>query len=268
MDWPIGISDWIYGALNGLSGRSWLLDTLVALPMQNPLVKAAPVAACFAFAWYAAGDAEAVRRRRARLIVALVALLFTVLATKTLSGSIFVPRPFIQAEATYELRGDELVEAPRRAHRVPAAGEYRERYEAMARGDVVQNDLGSFPSDHAGFYLVLALGIFLACRAAGAVALAWTLIVVLATRIVTGMHSPLDIAAGGAIGIAILLVLHFAFRRWGGRLTGAVTRWAERWPGLAAALLFVVLFEAANTLENARHAAGTARDALERIAGA
>lgn len=267
MDFLIGLSDWIYAGLNGLSGRSWLFDTLIALPMENVLVKAGPVGACFAFAWYAAGDEAAVRRRRATLLVTLVALLFTVAATKTLSGSIFVPRPFIQSQATYQLEGERLVEAPRRAHRVPLEGEYRDRHQAMARGDVVQNDLGSFPSDHAGFYIVLALGIALACRAAGLVALAWTFGVILLSRIVTGMHSPLDIAAGGLIGASILLLFHFVFRRWGGRLLDPATGWTLRWPGLTSALLFLILFEAASTLENARHAAATAKDAAERLAG-
>ena len=267
MDLLIGISDWIYGALNGLSGRYWLFDTLVALPMDNVLVKAGPVGACFAFAWYSAGDDAAVRRRRGILLVTLVAVLFTVAATKSLSGRIFVPRPFIQSQATYQLEGERLVEAPRRVHRVPTEGEYRDRHSAMTRGDVVQNDLGSFPSDHAGFYIAFALGILLACRRAGLVALGWTLFVILLSRIVTGMHSPLDIAAGGLIGAAILLAFQLLFRRWGARILHPVAGWTLRWPGLASALLFLMLFEAVATLENARNAGGTARDIVERLAG-
>ena len=267
MDLLVRISDWLYAALNGLSGRSWLFDTLVALPMDNVLVKAGPVGACFAFAWYSAGDAASVRRRRGVLLVTLLSVLFTVAATKTLSGSIFVPRPFIQSQDTFQLEGERLVEAPRRAHRVPIEGEYRERHRAMARGDVVQNDLGSFPSDHAGFYIALALGILLACRRAGLVALGWTLLVILLSRIVTGMHSPLDIAAGGLIGAAILLAFQLGFRSWGARILQPVTGWTLRWPGLASALLFLVLFEAVSTLENARNAGGTAKDIVGRLAG-
>ena len=267
MDLLIGISDWVYAALNGLSGRSWLLDTLVALPMDNVLVKAGPVGACFAFAWYSASDEATVRRRRSILLVTLIAVLFTVAATKTLSGRIFVPRPFIQSQVTYQLEGERLVEAPRRVHRVPIEGEYRDRHRAMTRGDVVQNDLGSFPSDHAGFYLALALGILLACRHAGLVALGWTLFVILLSRIATGMHSPLDIAAGGAIGAALLLLFQFGFRRWGRPVLDPVSGWTLRYPGLASALLFLVLIEAVSTLENARHAGGTARDVVERLVG-
>ena len=233
LDLLTGISDWLYALLNGLSGRSWLFDTLVAVPMENPLVKAGPVAACFAFAWYAAGDQAAVRRRRGILLVTLLSLLFVAAATRALSNSIFIPRPFVQSQTLYELEDGQLVEAPRRAHRVPLEGEYRDRHEALARGDVVQNDLGSFPSDHAGFYLALALGILLACRAAGWIALAWTVFVILLSRVVTGMHSPIDIAAGGAIGAAILLAFHFVFHRWGGWILGALTGWTLRHPGLA-----------------------------------
>ena len=268
MDFLTSISDGLYAAINGLTGRSWLFDTLVALPMENPLVKAGPVAACFAFAWFAAGDEAKVRQRRNVLLVTLLSLLAIVAVTRSLSNSIFIPRPFIQSQTLFELEDGALVEAPRRAHRVPLEGEYRDRHAALARGDVVPNDLGSFPSDHAGFYFALALGIFLASRAAGAVAIAWTLFVILFSRIATGMHSPLDIAAGAAIGAGILLPLQFAFRRWGERLVAPFSGWSLRYPGLAGALLFLILFEAASTLENARHAAGTLKDAAVRIAGA
>ena len=130
------------------------------------------------------------------------------------------------------------------------------------------NDLGSFPSDHAGFYFALALGIFLAHRRAGALALAWTLLVILLSRIATGMHSPLDIAAGAGIGAAVLLSLQVLLGRWGRKLLNAVSGWTQRYPGLAGALLFLILFEAASTLENARHAAGVAKDMIVRVAAA
>lgn len=267
MQFLIATSDSLYAAINGLSGRSWLFDTLVALPMENPLVKAGPVAACFAFAWYAAGNEETQRQRRRILLITLVSLLAIVSVTRSLSNSIFIPRPFIQSQTLFELDGGELIEAPRRAHRVPLEGEYRDRHSDIERGDVVPNDLGSFPSDHAGFYFALALGIFLAHRSAGALALGWTLFVILFSRIATGMHSPLDIAAGAGIGAAILLSLQWLLGRWGRRLLNPLTDWSQLYPGLAGALLFLVLFEAASTLENARHAAGIAKDSLVRIAG-
>ncbi len=265
MEFLIAISDRLYEAINGLSGRHWLFDTLLALPMQNPLIKAGPVAACFAFAWYAQGDEAAIKRRRQILMVTLLSLLVIVAATRSLSNSIFIPRPFIQSQSLYELEDGALAEAPRRVHRVPLEGEYRGRYQAMTRGDIVANDLGSFPSDHAGFYFAMALGIFLASRKAGAIALGWTLLVILFSRIATGMHSPLDIAAGAAIGAGVLLLLHFVFRRWGERLLAPLSGWTLRYPGLASALLFLILFEATSTLENARHAAGTMKDAVVRI---
>jgi membrane-associated phospholipid phosphatase len=198
----------------------------------------------------------------------LLSLVAIVGVTRSLSNSIFIPRPFIQSQTLFELEGGDLVEAPRRAHRVPLEGEYRDRYSDVERGDVVPNDLGSFPSDHAGFYFALALGIFLAHRRAGAIALAWTLVVILFSRIVTGMHSPLDIAVGAGIGAAILLPLQWLFGRWGKKLLNPVWGWTQRYPGLAGALLFLALFEAASTLENARHAAGIAKDSIMRVAGA
>ena len=268
MNLLIAISDALYALINGLSGRSWLFDTLVALPMENPLVKAGPVAACFAFAWYKAGDEAAIRRRRSVLLITLLSLVAIVAVTRSLSNSIFIPRPFIQSQTLYELDQKALVEAPKRAHRVPLEGEYRDRYSAVTRGDIVPNDLGSFPSDHAGFYFALALGILLAHRGAGLLAIGWTLFVILFSRVATGMHSPLDIAAGAAIGAGLLLPLQFVFRRWGGVVLRPLSGWTLRYPGLSGAALFLILFEAASTLENARHAAGTFKDAAFRIAGA
>ena len=267
MDFLTGISDSLYLALNGLAGRSWLFDTLAALPMDNNLVKAAPIGACFMFAWFSGEDAAASRNRRASLIVTMLSLLFVMAATKAVSSQVFLPRPFILSQQTYHLDGDRLVESARLEHRAPLNGDNRERAADLARGDVVQNDLGSFPSDHAGFYVALALGIALACRRAGIAALAWTVIVILISRIVTGMHSPLDIAAGSLIGASVLLLFHSVFRRWGRRLTEPVAGWTIRHPALSSALLFLIVFEMANTLENARHIGGTAKDALERMAG-
>ena len=105
-------------------------------------------------------------------------------------------------------------------------------------------------------------------RRAGIVAIAWTLCVILFSRIATGMHSPLDIVAGAGIGAGLLLALQFVFRRWGDIVLRPLSGWTLRYPGLTGAFLFLVLFEAASTLENARHGAGVAKDALIRIAGA
>ena len=267
MELVIRLSDWIYLALNGLAGRSWLLDTLISLPLDNNLVKAGPVGACFVYAWWSGDDEAETRRRRATLLVAVASLLFVLATTKTLAHQSFQPRPFVHAQQAWHLEEGRLVETDKLAYRVPLNGEVRGRYEAMRRGEIKQNDLVSFPSDHAGFFFALALGIFLASRRAGAAALAWTGVAILLPRIITGMHSPLDIVAGAAIGAAVLIALLFVARRIRRWALEPLAGWTLRHEALAAALLFFVAFESTNVLTNVRDLAGTGEAIVEHVAG-
>ena len=144
-------------------------------------------------------------------------------------------------------------------------GDVRERVEALRKGRIEANDLATFPSDHAAFFVALALGIWLACRTAGWIALGWTVAVTLATRVAAGMHWPLDIAAGAAIGAAVLGLLQLAFAGRRARPLAAVVRWSERFPGLTAGLLFLMLLEAANTMQTAERAMEVASSVAGRL---
>ncbi|HEX8571494.1 MAG TPA: phosphatase PAP2 family protein [Allosphingosinicella sp.] len=267
MELVIRLSDWIYLALNGLAGRSWLLDTLISLPLDNNLVKAGPVGACFVYAWWSGRDEAETRGRRITLLVTVASLLFVLATTKTVAHEFFQPRPFVHAQQAWHLEEGRLVESGRLAYREPLSGNVRSRYEALKRGEVEQNDLVSFPSDHAGFFFALALGIFLASRRAGAVALGWTAVAILLPRIVTGMHSPLDIAAGAAIGGGVLLALQWAARRARRWALEPVAGWTLRHEALAAALLFFVAFESTNVLTNVRDLAGTGEAIVDHVSG-
>lgn len=267
MDLIVRLSDWIYLALNGLAGRSWLLDTIVSLPLDNALVKAGPIGACFVYAWWSGGDEADTSRRRATLLVTIASLLFVMAATKTIADGIFQPRPFVHAQQAWHLEDGKLVESERLAYREPLNGAVRNRYRALTRGEIEQNDLYSFPSDHAGFFFALSLGIFLASRRAGAVALAWTVAAILLPRIVTGMHSPLDIAVGAGIGAAVLLAIQFVARSTRQWALEPLAGWTLRHEALAAALLFFVAFESANVLTNVRDLAGTGEEIVDHVAG-
>jgi membrane-associated phospholipid phosphatase len=267
MDLIIRLSDWLYLLLNGLAGRSWLLDTLISLPLDNNLVKAGPIGACFVYAWWSGGDEAGTRRRRAALLVTVASLVLTMAATKTIADNFFQPRPFVHAQQSWHLEDGRLVETDKLDYREPLNGGVSNRYRALKRGEIEQNDLGSFPSDHAGFFVALSLGIFLASRRAGAVALGWTTIAILLPRIVTGMHSPLDIAAGAGIGAAVLLALQFVAHRVRKWTLEPVAGWTLRHEALAAALLFFVAFESTNVLTNVRDLAGAGEEIVEHVAG-
>jgi membrane-associated phospholipid phosphatase len=266
MDPLIRLSDWIYLALNGLSGRSWLADTLISLPIDNALVKAGPIGACFVYAWWSGGDPAETRRRRATLLVTIASLLFVLAATKAIEHRSFLPRPFVEAQQSWHLEDGRLVETAKLAYREPLNGPVRVRYEALRRGEIDRNDLASFPSDHAGFFVALALGIFLASRRAGAAALAWTAFAILLPRVVTGMHSPLDIVVGGAIGAVILLAIQYVARRTRQWALEPIAGWTLRHDALAAAMLFMVVVELTEVLIDVRDLAGTGRDMVEHVA--
>lgn len=244
-----GLNESVFVALNGLVGRSWLFDSLVALCLDNIVVKAGPIGACFFYAWYTSrtGKPEAVRRRI--LLVTLASLFLIAPVTKSLSESRLAPRPFLAAEQHYVLTDGQLTAARPTPFRTMLTGDMLERTGNLREGRLDGNDLVTFPSDHAAFFFALALGIFLASRRAGAIALAWTIAVTLATRVMAGMHWPLDIVAGAGIGGAALALLQFVFNGRPERLWERVVGWTSRWPGLAAGLLFLILLEVANTMQ-------------------
>ncbi len=246
------ISNAIFQAANSFCGRSRILDTVLALPMTNQFVKAALIGGCFMAAWHVAPDEAALQRQRRILLLTLLAAVFVIATTKSLSKTVFLPRPFIQSQKAFHLEGEQLVESKRLAYRVPLDEQSQTDAQNLRDGNILPNDLGSFPSDHAGFYVTLALGIWLASRWLGWLALAWTLLAILGSRIITGQHSPLDIVAGAGIGVVILLlcqtVIGTGLRRW----LEPLTNWTLRHPAWSSALLFMALFEAANTLQNLR----------------
>ena len=267
MDWILRLSDWLYLLLNGLAGRSWMVDTFISLPLDNNLVKAGPIGACFVYAWWSGRDETETTRRRSTLLVTIASLLFVMASTKTIADGFFQPRPFVHAQQAWHLEEGRLVETDKLAYREPLNGGVRNRYRALKRGEIEHNDLGSFPSDHAGFFFALSLGIFLASRRAGAVALAWTGAAILLPRIVTGMHSPLDIAVGAGIGAAVLLAIQLvarSTRRWA---LEPLAGWTLKHEALAAALLFFVAFESTNVLTNVRDLAGTGEAIVDHVTG-
>lgn len=246
------INDYLYEMINGLAGRSWFFDNLVVLPVENNLVKAAVIGACFLMVWVGGKDNIQTARRRKILLITLLASIFVIATTKTLSKTVFLPRPFVQSQKTFHLEGDQLVESPRLEWHVPLDKESQKNFKSLENGEIIQNDLGTFPSDHSGFYMVLAVGILLACRSVGLIALGWTIFITLGSRIITGQHTPLDIAVGSGIGIGILLTLQFVIGKWGKRLIDPVVNWTLMHSALSSAIVFIVIFEATNTFENIR----------------
>jgi len=238
--------------INSLAGRSWLFDSIVAFFQDNDLAKAGVIGCCFLAAWYGGKSTERINARRKILIVTLISAVFVITTTKVLSHTIFLPRPEIQSQKMFRLEGDQLVEMKRIPVRIPLDENSQKDYRALSSGDVETNDLGSFPSDHAGFFLAISLGIWLASRRLGWIALGWTLFVILAGRVISAHHTPLDIAAGAAVAIAELAIIQWAVRKslrgWLDKLTGLTLRYSA----LSSAIIFAAVFEVSSTLVHVR----------------
>ena len=262
-----GLNDQIMSQLNGLAGHSWLFDSLVGSSQENDLIKAGMIGCCFFAAWYSGKTVDEIRAHRKILMVTLVAAVCVTATTKLISHSVTMPRPAVRTQKIYHLTGDELVEMNRTRVRIPLDEASQKDHRDLLNGDVQKNNLESFPSDHAGFFLVISLGIFFASRRIGALALGWTVFVILAGKLITGGHAPVDIAAGAVVAISELSVLRFAARTRLGNLLDKVSLWTLKYSALSSALLFVVVFEITSTLFHVKQIVALLGAVRQRITG-
>jgi membrane-associated phospholipid phosphatase len=254
--WLMSLNDQLLLAINSVAGRSWLFDSLVALFLDNDLAKAGVIGCCFLAAWYS-GKGIAASNRRKILLTTIVAAVCVIAITKTLSKTVFLPRPAIQSQRLYKLEGDQLTEMKRMSVRTPLDDESQKQHQALVSGNLETNDLGSFPSDHAGFFLVISFGIWLASRRLGWVALGWTGFVILGGKMISAQHTPLDIAAGAFVALAVLAIFRFvATRRLFDGLLARLSQLTVRHAALSSALIFAVVFEMSSTLIHVRQFVG------------
>lgn len=239
-------------AINSVAGRSWLFDSVVALFLDNDLAKAGVIGCCFLAAWYG-GKGVVANGRRKILLTTIVAAVCVIAITKTLSKTVFLPRPAIQSQKLYKLEGDQLAEMKRMSVRTPLDEESQKERQALVSGNLETNDLGSFPSDHAGFFLVISFGIWFASRRLGWVALGWTVLVILAGKMISAQHTPLDIVAGAFVALAVLAIFRFlAGRRLVDELLERISHLTIRHGALSSAFIFAVVFEMSSTLVHVR----------------
>jgi membrane-associated phospholipid phosphatase len=250
--WFTQLNDQLLLGINSIAGRSWLFDSIVAFFLDNDLAKAGVIGGCFLAAWYGGKSIESTSARRKILITTLVAAVCVITTTKVLSKTIFLPRPEIQTQKIYRLEDDQLVEMKRMPVRTMLDDESQKGHRALLSGDIDSNDLGSFPSDHAGFFIAISLGIFLASRRLGLLALGWSILVILGGKLISGQHTPLDVAAGATVAIAELALIQYVvrkgFRGWLDKLTGLTLRYSA----LSSAIVFLIAFEVSSTMIHIR----------------
>lgn len=145
-----------------------------------------------------------------------------------------------------------MVEMKRMPVRVMLDETSQKDYRALLSGEVEANDLGSFPSDHAGFFIAISLGIWLASRRLGLLALGWSVFVILAGKMISGQHTPLDVAAGATVAIVELAMIQYVVRKklggWLDKLSGLTLRYSA----LSSAIVFLIAFEVSSTMIHIR----------------
>jgi len=250
--WLSQLNDQLLLLINSVAGRSWLFDSIVAFFLDNDLAKAGVIGGCFLAAWYGGKSVESTNARRKILIATLIAAVCVITTTKVLSKTIFLPRPEIQSQKIYRLEGDQLVEMKRMPVRVMLDETSQKDYRALLSGEIEANDLGSFPSDHAGFFIAISLGIWLASRRLGLLALGWSVFVILAGKMISGQHTPLDVAAGATVAIVELAMVQYVVRKklggWLDKLSGLTLRYSA----LSSAIVFLIAFEVSSTMIHIR----------------
>lgn len=258
-----GWNEMTFAWANSLTDRSFTADALLALMVDSPVAKAGPIVACFAYAWWTAAAAEAHDRRRRILAFTLLSVFLLAPLMKAVSTDGFNPRPLVRSEQVYLLAGDGTLRAlPRIDYRAPATGDAATRRENLTAGNIAPNDFNSFPSDHAALFVTLAFGVFLAARGAGAIALTWAVIGTAGSRVITGLHWPIDVIAGAAIGVGFLLALLALARAAPKKVRDLPLALAERHPGMAAAVIILALIEIANTMNTLERLAELVGSAL------
>lgn len=246
--------------LNGLCGRSWLTDHVMALFAMNNFIKTAPFIACFCLLWFAptnpvrqrlfAGlwrdkvvwfDPPGQHQRRETLILMLFAVMFALIANRILSTAApFRARPVF--EPALEIRQSLL-------------------------DNTVTSGLdhwSSFPSDHAAFLFAMAAGLYFASRPLGVLLSFWS-VFVLAPRVYFGIHYPSDLAAGAALGILAAAVVNIpAFRR---TVASPLANLDGRIYAYLNGLIFVIVFEMGNLFEGVRQIGKGAVRLLAHVGG-
>jgi len=241
----------IYQAVQQLSGHSWCFDSLISHATHNPLVKAGVIGGCFFAAWFATVD-ESSRRTRKTLLLTLCAGVLAIAVSKLIAANVLSPRPLLCSSQLYVTNGQLLDEAQRLDIRVPLDSAGRGNYRKYQSGDFGNSDLRSFPSDHAALYVGISVGLFFVSKKLGILSLAWTLVVIVAPRVVSGMHWPVDVVAGGAIGAATTLGMLSFFENRSILGLDSFVGWTIRRPAISSALVFVAVFETCNSYFNLR----------------
>lgn len=214
---------WLLHAVNGLSGRSYLVDQIIFFFSESNLVKTIPFITCLWVLWLAP---QCSRERRETILGTIVAVVVALAVTRVLAGVLPTRvRPYVNPDVGFHS---------------PIIG-----YDA--KDNLV--DWSSFPSDHATYFFALAAGLWLISRHLGFWFGLWALWISW-QRIYLGLHYATDLVAGALIGIvATALIARPPVRTM---VAAPFLKLYERMPTVFNAAFFIVLFEMGDLFNEVR----------------
>ena len=221
-----GFDDWIIVFCNQFAQRWHTFDEIVVFFSNSDLMKGGVVLACFWWAWFQRGQEN--RLHRSYLLSALLGAVIALFIARFLAHALPLRvRPILDASLHF---------------RKPAGVPDQSNWTVWS----------SFPSDHAGFFIAISLGIWLASRRLGLLALGWSVFVILAGKMISGQHTPLDVAAGATVAIVELATVQYVVRKklggWLDKLSGLTLRYSA----LSSAIVFLIAFEVSSTMIHIR----------------
>lgn len=206
--------------LNLYANRSRLFDVTMTAFVEHNLIKGAPIVFLYWMAFFPATESnDALRRRRIRLAAGVPLALFALALTRVLAQML----PF----------RDRPMQVPLLNFHLP----FGETAAAMMHGWISS----SFPSDHAALFMSLAVGVWLASRRLGAIAIAYTVLFIFIPRLYLGIHWPTDLIVGGLIGAGIALIA--CIPSYSNFVWSWLVQWWQHSPGTLAASAFLLSYE-------------------------
>ena len=203
--------DSILGFLNAFSQRSWLFDHIVSAFEGEALLKGGVLTAFLWWAWFRGNDSK--DRDHSILIAGSISGLVSLAICRIAAFSF----PFRER---------------------PAFTPTLHFLRPLGIDPTTLISWSSFPSDHAGLFISLAMTVFLVSRRAGTLAILYTLVGICFPRVYDGDHYPSDIVAGVAIGLVVTwILLRPAIR-------AALVKWPLRLLEVRPALFYVCAYVA------------------------
>jgi undecaprenyl-diphosphatase len=216
--------------LTGFSGKSSIFDHLVNAVARLDLFKGLALMCLFWFTWAHVEPNQTLRgrdERHERLVNVVIGSLLMVALARVLQLALHW-------------------------HQRPLLSNLNLPFPLLESGALHLSGWNSFPSDHSMLFFALSTGLWTVNRQAGAVAFAWSLLVVDIPRIYLGIHYPSDVMGGAILGITGMvgfLALPLS------RLNNAVSAWRNTHHGAFIAVMFFVTDELAHLLDDLRELA-------------